>query len=263
MEVQVFSTAPSKFGDEDKVSDTLVVIPARISSTRLPGKVLADINGKSLIVRAFGCAVASKVGDVIVACDDSRIKEAVEAVGGIAVLTDPKLPSGTDRVFEAWQKFDTAKKYKCIINVQGDLPFLDAEFIQKAEEIVKESGYDMSTLATPIKDDSYTQLSIVKPVISFSDSQKGRALYFSRSAVPFGGPYFNHVGIYCFRAESLKKFVKFPQSSLEKIEKLEQLRALENGMTVGITVIDRDSPISIDTYEDLERARDYALRMGV
>ena len=244
------------------MSDTLVVIPARVSSTRLPGKVLADIEGKPLIVRAFECAVAAKVGDVLVACDDSRVKDAIEKVGGVAILTNPDLPSGTDRVFEAWQKFDTEKKYKYIINVQGDLPFLDAEFIQKAGEIVKESDYDMSTLATPIKDESYLQPSTVKPVISFSDSKKGRALYFSREAVPHKGPYYNHVGIYCFRAKSLEKFVSLPQSLLEKTEKLEQLRALENGMTIGITVIDKDSPISIDTYEDLEKARDYAKRIA-
>ena len=147
------------------MNDTLIVIPARVSSTRLPGKVLADIGGKPLIVRAFECAVVSKVGDVIVACDDSRVKNAIESAGGVAILTNPDLPSGTDRVFEAWQKFDTEKKYKYVINVQGDLPFLDAEFIQKAGEIVKESDYDMSTLATPIKDESFRLLSTVKPVL--------------------------------------------------------------------------------------------------
>ncbi len=245
------------------MSDTLVVIPARVSSTRLPEKVLADINGKSLIVRAFECAIASKVGDVIVACDDSRVKKAIESIGGIAVLTDSDLSSGTDRVFEAWQKFDTANKYKYIINVQGDLPFLDSEFIRKAGEVVRESDYDMSTLATQIKDDSYKQLSTVKPVIAFTDSKKGRALYFSRATVPYNGPYYNHVGVYCFRSESLRRFVNFPQSYLEKIERLEQLRALENGMTVGISVIDKASPISIDTYEDLEKARQYAKDLGI
>ncbi|MCR4623534.1 MAG: 3-deoxy-manno-octulosonate cytidylyltransferase [Alphaproteobacteria bacterium] len=238
--------------------DTLVVIPARISSTRLPGKVLADINGRPLIVRAYECAMLSQVGDVIVACDDSGVKNAIEGIGGTAVLTDPKLPSGTDRVFEAWQKFDSEKKYNYVINVQGDLPFVDAEFIEKAAEIVKGSSCDISTLATPIKDESYKCSSTVKPVISFMGSNSGEALYFSRSAVPYGGPYYNHVGIYCFRAESLIRFVNLPQSPLEKTEKLEQLRALENNMTIGITIIDKESPISIDTYEDLERARAYA-----
>ena len=249
--------------DYGDIMDTLIVVPARVSSTRLPGKVLADIDGKPLVVRVYECAVESKVGDVIVACDDQRVKEAVEGVGGTAVLTDPGLPSGTDRVFAAWQKFDNEKKYNYVINVQGDLPFVDVEFIQKAAEIVKESNCDISTLATPIKDESYRCPSTVKPVISFDDfeSKRGRALYFSRSAIPYGGPYYNHVGIYCFRAKSLAKFVSLPQSSLEKSEKLEQLRALENGMTVGITVVDKDSPISIDTYEDLEKARVYAQKV--
>ncbi len=238
--------------------NTLIVIPARVSSTRLPGKVLADIDGRPLIVRVYECAMASKVGEVIVACDDLRVKEAIECVGGTALLTDPDLPSGTDRVFEAWQEFDNEKKYDYIINVQGDLPFVDAEFIQKAAAVMKDSDYDISTLATPIKDKSYECLSVVKPVISFTDLENGKALYFSRSVIPYGGPYYKHVGIYCFRAESLVKFVKLPQSTLEKIEKLEQLRALENDMTIGITVIDKDSPISIDTYEDLENARIYA-----
>lgn len=243
--------------------DTLVVIPARISSTRLPGKVLADINGKPLIVWAYECVVSSQVGDVIVACDDPKVRDVIESVGGTAVLTDPELPSGTDRVFEAWQKFDSEKRYNYIINVQGDLPFVDAEFIEKAAEIVKGSSCDISTLATPIKDESYKCSSTVKPVISFTGSNSGKALYFSRSAVPYGGPYYNHVGIYCFRAESLTRFVNLQQSLLEKTEKLEQLRALENGMTIGITVIDKDSPISIDTYEDLERARAYAQRRAL
>lgn len=245
--------------------DTLIVIPARLGSSRLPGKVLADINGKSLIVRAYECAVASKVGDVIVACDNEKVKKSIEDVGGTAVITNPELPSGTDRVFEAWQKFDLAGRYRYIINVQGDLPFVDAEFIQKADEVVKESNCDLSTLATPIRDESYRLPSVVKPVIAFTDSkkEKGRALYFSRSMIPYNGPYYNHVGIYCFQAESLKKFVNLAPSELEKTEKLEQLRALENGMTIGITIVDKDSPISIDTYEDLDRAIKYAKERGI
>ncbi len=243
--------------------NTLIVIPARLGSTRLPGKVLADINGKSLIVRAYECAVASKVGDVVVACDDEKVKKSIEEIGGTAVITDPELPSGTDRVFAAWRMFDKTNKYQYIINVQGDLPFVDAEFIQKADEVVKESDCDLSTLATPIRDESYKLPSVVKPVIAFTEENKGRALYFSRSLVPYNGPYYNHVGIYCFQAESLIKFVSLPQSTLEKTEKLEQLRALENGMTIGITVVDKESPISIDTYEDLDRAIKYAKEKGI
>lgn len=237
--------------------DTLIAIPARVSSTRLPGKVLADINGKPLIVRAYECAKASNVGDVIVACDSDAVKEKIEEIGGTAILTNPELPSGTDRIYEAWRKYDPEKKYKYIINVQGDLPFLDSEFIRAAADMLKEFDYDMSTLATLITDDSYKLTNVVKPIIAFSSLNSGRALYFSRSPIPHNGTYYNHVGIYGFTSETLEKFVKLPQSSLEKVEKLEQLRALENGITIGIKVIDRPSPISIDTPEDLERARNY------
>jgi len=232
---------------------TLVVIPARVASTRLPGKMLADIGGKPLIVRTYESAVSANVGDVIVACDGEEIRDAIENAGGTAILTDPNLPSGTDRVFSAWQQYN--KNYEYIINVQGDLPFIAPEFIQEAEQIVRTDDYDMSTLATLIHDDAYKLESTVKPVIAFTTPKKGRALYFSRATVPFNGPYYHHVGIYCFKAAALEKFVKLPQSKLEKTEKLEQLRALENGMSIGITVIDKDTPISVDTAEDLERAR--------
>ena len=238
--------------------NTLIIIPARVASTRLPEKVLADINGKPLIVRAYESAVAANVGDVIVACDGEQVKKVIEAAGGTAIITDPDLPSGTDRVYAAWKQFDPDGKYKYIINVQGDLPFLDEVFIQEAARIVKENSYDISTLATLITDESYKFDSTVKPVIAFTSEKTGRALYFSRAIVPHNGPHYHHVGIYCFTAPALEKFVKLPQSQLEKTEKLEQLRALENGMSIGITVVDKPSPISIDTAEDLQKARDYA-----
>jgi len=238
--------------------DALIVIPARVASSRLPGKVLADINGKPLIVRAYERSVAANVGDVIVACDGEQVKTVINKAGGIAVVTDPNLPSGTDRVYAAWRQFDPDRKYKYIINVQGDLPFIDEAFIQEAARIVRENSYDISTLATLISDDSYKLDSTVKPVIAFTSKNSGRALYFSRAIVPHNGPYYHHVGIYCFTAEALEKFVNLPQSRLETTEKLEQLRALENGMTIGITVIDKPSPISIDTPEDLKKALSYA-----
>ena len=236
----------------------LIIIPARMSSTRLPKKVLADIEGKPMIVRTFEQAVASGVGDVIVACDDVQIKEQIELAGGKAILTPSELPSGTDRVYSAWTQFDPEEKYEYIINVQGDLPFIDVEFIREADRIVREQNYDISTLATLIVGDSYKLESTVKPVISFKTETSGQALYFSRAQVPFGGPYYHHVGIYCFKAKSLKKFVSLPQSPLEKKEKLEQLRALENNMTIGISVIDKPCPISVDTEYDLEKAREFA-----
>jgi len=244
--------------------DALIVIPARVASTRLPKKMLADIGGKPLIIRTLESVKASNAGDVIVACDGEEIADAVHKAGGVAVLTDPALPSGTDRVFAAYKAYDKNNKYKYIINVQGDMPFVDQKLVQEAVKIVRESSYDFSTLATPIRDNSYLLDSVVKPVIAYDSmenankfDQIGNAIYFSRSVVPFGGPYYHHVGIYCFRSEALEKFVSLPQSYLEKTEKLEQLRGIENGMAIGIKLIDIDSPISVDTPEDLERARAY------
>ncbi|MDR1334607.1 MAG: 3-deoxy-manno-octulosonate cytidylyltransferase [Holosporaceae bacterium] len=235
--------------------NTLIVIPARIASVRLPEKMLADIGGKPLIVRTWESAVSAGVGDVIVACDGAKIANEIEKAGGKAVLTDPELLSGTDRVFAAWNLYDPERKYDFIINLQGDLPFIAPVFIREADKIIRNTSYEMATLATPIKDDSYMHNSVVKPVISFTSENSGKALYFSRSAVPSGGPFLHHVGIYCFRANGLEKFVNLPMSPLEKSEKLEQLRAIENNIEIGITVVDADPPISIDTADDLALAR--------
>jgi 3-deoxy-manno-octulosonate cytidylyltransferase (CMP-KDO synthetase) len=219
--------------------------------------MLADIGGKPLIVRTLESATAAAVGDVIVACDGPEIADVVQNSGGKAVLTDPNLPSGTDRVFAAWAQYDPDEKYEFIINLQGDLPFISPELIRAADKVIKEGKYDISTVATPIKDDSYLIDSVVKPIIAFTSPENGKALYFSRAAIPFGGPYYHHVGIYGFRSAGLRKFVNLPQSPLEKREKLEQLRAVENGMTIGIAVVDQDPPISVDTADDLARAREY------
>jgi 3-deoxy-manno-octulosonate cytidylyltransferase (CMP-KDO synthetase) len=237
--------------------DTLIVIPARIASSRLPQKMLADIGGKPLIVRTFKKAVAANVGDVVVACDCEEIAIQIREIGGKTILTDPNLPSGTDRVFSAWKKFDLEGKYKFIINLQGDLPHIAPEFIRVAALSARNAEYDIFTLATPIADDSYLQDSVVKPVIVFTSKDSGKALYFSRMAIPLGGPFFHHVGIYCFRADKLQDFVNLPQGLLEKTERLEQLRALENNMTIGIQIIDADPPISVDTPDDLMLARRY------
>lgn len=237
------------------MKNTLIVIPARIGSTRLPNKVLEDINGKPLILRAYECAAAANIGKVIVACDDERIQQIISNAGGTAILTDSELPSGTDRVYSAWNKFDPNKNYEYVVNVQGDIPSLDPEFICETVKIFEKMNCDIATAGVPIKDDSYQLSSVVKPVISFDTDDCGRALYFSRNAIPYSGPYYFHVGLYGFRASSLEKFVSLPQSKLEKTEKLEQLRALENGMTIGIKILNKPAPISIDTYEDLKRAR--------
>ncbi|GHT96374.1 3-deoxy-manno-octulosonate cytidylyltransferase [Alphaproteobacteria bacterium] len=233
--------------------NVLVVVPARVASIRLPGKMLADIGGLPLIVRTYQSVVAANVGDVIVACDGEKIASAIRNAGGVAILTDPNLPSGSDRVYAAYKEYDPHNKYDFVINVQGDMPFVASEFIQKSYEVLLKSNCDISTIATPIKDDSYLRESVVKPVIVSGDIF-GKAIYFSRSPVPFGGLYYHHVGIYGFRSESLEKFVSLPQGILEKTEKLEQLRALENNMTIGIDVVDADPPISVDTPGDLSTA---------
>jgi 3-deoxy-manno-octulosonate cytidylyltransferase (CMP-KDO synthetase) len=238
---------------------TLIAIPARVASSRLSGKMLADIGGEPLIVRTYRSAVAARVGDVIVACDGEEIATAIRNAGGIAILTDPDLPSGTDRVFAALKQYDKNHQYDLVINVQGDMPFVASEFIQYSDNMLRRSSYDISTIATPIEDDSYRLESVAKSVIAFEKENSGKAIYFSRSAVPFGGPYYHHVGIYCFRYESLEKFVSLPPSPLEKTEKLEQLRALENNMTIGIDVLPQKPPISVDTPADLEAAREYFL----
>ncbi|GHU16148.1 3-deoxy-manno-octulosonate cytidylyltransferase [Alphaproteobacteria bacterium] len=240
----------------------LIVIPARGASTRLPGKMLADISGKPLIVRTYQSVVAANVGDVVVACDGDEIASVIRNAGGTAILTDPNLPSGSDRVYAACKEYDPNGKYKFVINVQGDMPFVAAEFIQKSHEVLLKSNCDISTIATPINDDSYLKESVVKPVIAFYEKNSGKALYFSRSPVPFGGPYYHHVGIYGFKTESLERFISLPQGILEQAEKLEQLRALENSMTIGIDVVDIDQPISVDTPADLEFARQWYLQQG-
>jgi 3-deoxy-manno-octulosonate cytidylyltransferase (CMP-KDO synthetase) len=217
--------------------------------------MLADIGGKPLIVRTLECALAAGVGDVIVACDGEEIADAVQKAGGTAVLTDPDLPSGTDRVFAARSKYDPTGKYKIIINLQGDQPLVAPEFVRAVVELVKKSDFDISTPIVAVKDDSHLRDAVVKSVVAFTSKNTGKALYFSRSAIPFGGPYFRHVGIYCFRAEGLRKFVSLPPSPLEISEKLEQLRAIENGMTIGVTLVDADPPVSVDVEEDLEQAR--------
>lgn len=243
--------------------NTLIVIPARIASTRLPKKMLADIAGMPLILHTVKSVLSSGYKDVIVACDGDEIANAVKASGIEAIVTDPSLTSGTDRIYAAYRKYDKDEKYDFIVNVQGDMPFVSPDFIKHTVEILKTHKYDMSTVATLIKDNSYLNENVVKPVVSTIDTISNnntvfcKSIYFSRSPIPYGGPYYHHVGIYGFTKQTLKKFVSLPQSPLEKKEHLEQLRALENGMTIGIALLEADSPISVDTAEDLEKARKY------
>jgi 3-deoxy-manno-octulosonate cytidylyltransferase (CMP-KDO synthetase) len=235
----------------------IVVIPARMASARLPGKPLAEIAGVPMIVRVWRQAVAAGLGPVIVAAAEREIAAAVEEAGGQAVMTAPDLASGTDRVHAAVEAVDEARAHDVVINLQGDLPALDPAHIRTVAAPLAPTGADIATLAAEIDDPAdFDNPNVVKPVVVWDvTGRRGRALYFSRARVPHGdGPLFHHVGIYAFRREALARFVALEPSPLETREKLEQLRALEAGMTIAVARVD-SVPFSVDTEADLEKAR--------
>jgi 3-deoxy-manno-octulosonate cytidylyltransferase (CMP-KDO synthetase) len=235
----------------------IVLIPARLASTRLPNKPLADIAGLSMIERVWRQAVAAGVGPVVVAVAEREIADVITKAGGKAILTNANLPSGTDRINEALKRFDPDGVHDVVVNLQGDLPALDPAYIRSAIDVLGPTGADIGTLAAEIDDPAdYDNPSVVKPVVVWDvTGARGRALYFTRARAPAGeGPLFHHVGIYAFRREALARFVALPPSPLEKREKLEQLRALEAGMTIAVARVD-EVPLSVDTPADLEKAR--------
>ncbi|MBN8195556.1 MULTISPECIES: 3-deoxy-manno-octulosonate cytidylyltransferase [Thalassospira] len=234
----------------------VVVIPARMASTRLPNKPLADICGEPMIVQVWRRANEAAIGPVLVACAEQEIADAVEAAGGIAVLTDPDLPSGSDRVHQALQTFDPDGKYDAVVNVQGDLPTIDAADIRAVFEPLNDPAVDIATLAAEItRIEERTNPNVVKAVAAFGKGRVARALYFTRATAPYGdGPLYHHIGLYTYRRAALDRFVALPPAELESREKLEQLRALENGMVIAVALVD-GVPLGVDTPEDLERAR--------
>ena len=236
----------------------IIVIPARLASTRLPNKPIADIHGSPMIVHVWRRAIEANIGPVIVACADSEIIDVIKGAGGDAIYTDPSHASGSDRAFEALQLVDPNKNYNCVVNIQGDLPTIEADSISASLDPLKDSKFDIGTLAAPIKDDvELEDPNVVKAVLSFKrGKQIAKALYFSRAKVPSGSTtFYHHIGIYTFKRRALEKFVKLPPSKLETIEKLEQLRAIENGMCIGVQLVDT-VPLGVDTLYDLERARE-------
>jgi 3-deoxy-manno-octulosonate cytidylyltransferase (CMP-KDO synthetase) len=235
----------------------IVVIPARMASTRLPGKPLADIAGQPMIVRAWRGAVRADVGPVLVAAAEKEIAKVIAEAGGKVVLTDPALPSGSDRVYAAVQQTDPDESYDAVINMQGDIPSFEPAILHDVMDVLSELGTDMATLANEIKDENDADNpNVVKVVAAWrSGSNQGQALYFTRARVPYGeGPFFSHIGIYAYTRPALAHFVELPPSALEKREKLEQLRALEAGMTMAVARVDK-VPLSVDTPEDLRKAR--------
>jgi 3-deoxy-manno-octulosonate cytidylyltransferase (CMP-KDO synthetase) len=235
----------------------IVVIPARMASTRLPGKPLADIAGKPMIVHMLERGRAAGIGPVAVACGDPEIVAAVRAAGGRAVLTDANQPSGSDRVHAALAELDPQGVHDVVVNLQGDFPTLDPDGLRLVITPLVDSAVDIGTLVVPINDEiEATTVSFVKTACAFGPGQTiAPALYFSRQAIPWGlGPRWHHVGIYAYRRSVLDRYVALPPSPLEQRENLEQLRALENGMRIACVRMEH-GPFGVDTSEDLERAR--------
>ncbi len=235
----------------------IVVIPARMSATRLPGKPLADIGGQPMILRVWRQALAAGVGPVAVAAGDPEIVEAVTAAGGLAVLTDPALPSGSDRILAALAELDPGRRHDAVINLQGDMPFVEPEILSAcASLLVAEAACDIATVVAPeasIGDRANPD--VVKAVLALAPGARaGRALYFTRSTLYGEAPVLRHIGIYGYRRAALERFNAAPPSPLERREKLEQLRALELGLSIWASIVDK-APISVDTPADLEAAR--------
>jgi 3-deoxy-manno-octulosonate cytidylyltransferase (CMP-KDO synthetase) len=243
----------------------IVVIPARMASTRLPGKPLADINGKPMILHMLDRGREAGIGPVAVASGDPEIAEVVRAAGGQAVLTDPALPSGSDRVHAALAELDPDRRYDVVVNLQGDFPTLDPDGLRLVITPLTDPTVDIGTLVVPIRDEVEAATeSFVKAACAFRPGETvAPALYFSRLPIPWGsGPRWHHVGIYAYRRAALDRFVALPPSSLERRESLEQLRALEDGMRIACARMEH-GPFGVDTPEDLERARAWLGRAWV
>ena len=236
--------------------DVLILIPARMAATRLPNKPLLDIAGQPMIVHVLRRAEASGVGAVVVATDAPEIAGVVEKAGGRAVMTRADHPSGSDRIFEALGKADPQGRARIIVNVQGDLPTLEPADLKASLLPLKDSAVDIATLAAEIaKPEERTNPNVVKVVGSPVAPDRLRALYFTRATAPWGdGPLFHHIGLYAYRRDALAKFVALPPSPLEKREKLEQLRALEAGMRIDVSIV-KSVPLGVDTTHDLDAAR--------
>jgi len=236
--------------------DVLILIPARMASTRLPGKPLADIGGLPMIVQVLRRADESKAGPVVVATDDETVAAAVDKAGGRAIMTRADHASGSDRIFEALELVDPGRKARVVVNVQGDLPTLAPGDIAAALMPLHDPAVDIATLAAEItKPEERTNPNVVKVVGTPVAPRRLRALYFTRATAPSGdGPLYHHIGLYAYRRAALERFVKLKPSPLEQRERLEQLRALEAGMRIDVAIVD-SVPLGVETPQDLEAAR--------
>jgi 3-deoxy-manno-octulosonate cytidylyltransferase (CMP-KDO synthetase) len=235
---------------------TLVLIPSRMGATRLPGKPLKDIGGVPMIVHVLRRAEAAQIGRVAVATDTPEIASVVTAHGGVAVMTSPDHPSGSDRIYEAMKTLDPDGRCEIVVNLQGDFPTITPDTIRAVLPPLDDPAVDISTLASEIHtEEEDLAPSVVKAVGTMIGQGRMRALYFTRATAPTGdGPRYHHIGLYAYRRAALQRFVELPPSPLEKQEKLEQLRALEAGMRIDVTIVDT-VPRGVDTPADLETAR--------
>ena len=238
------------------MADVLILIPARMAATRLPGKPLADICGVPMIVHVLRRAQAAAIGQVVVATDSAEVAAIVDKAGGRAVLTRTDHVSGSDRIFEALGKVDSQRRAEIVVNLQGDLPTLAPAAIAAALTPLADPAVDIATLAAEIKlAEERDNPNVVKVVGTPVAPARLRALYFTRATAPAGdGPLYHHIGLYAFRRAALERFVKLPPSVLERREKLEQLRALEAGMRIDVAIVE-EVPLGVDTPEDLAKAR--------
>ena len=238
-----------------KDNKKIIIIPARLAANRLPGKPLAEIGGKPMIQLVWERAIAADIAPVYVATDNRDIANVITSAGGKAVITRTDHPSGSDRIFEAIETIDPDKNISQILNLQGDLPDLSPDIPKLLEVILDQGDTDLATLVTPASLDEASRTQVVKAVVSWQNDTLGKAIYFSRAAVPTGTKtLWHHIGVYGWRRDALARFVSQPPSTLELAEKLEQLRALELGMTITVGKI-AAAPGGIDTAEDLEAAR--------
>lgn len=238
--------------------DTLIIIPCRMASTRLPGKPLAEIDGLAMICQVLARAREADIGTPWVATDSEEVMAVVKEFGGKCVMTRADHPSGSDRIWEAVEKIDPQKQAKYIINLQGDLPSIDPSLITACLNPLLEGSASIATLGVEITQaDEKTDPNVVKIIGTKTGSNRLRALYFTRATAPWGeGPLYHHIGIYAYRREALGQFVNLPPSPLEQREKLEQLRAIEAGMEIEVAIVN-STPIGVDTPKDLDAARQW------
>jgi len=242
----------------------IIVIPSRLAARRFDRKPLALINGKPMILRVWEQAMKTNIGPVIVACCSKEVKATIESAGGIAILTDPNLPSGTDRIYQALEEYDPEKKYTSVVNLQGDLPTIDPDDIKKTlKALTSQKEMDIATLACPIySEEERHNPNIVKVVIGNLEKDMGQAFYFTREPVFSGNnKLFHHIGIYAFLRPILEEFVKSPPSPLEQQESLEQLRALESGCKFGVHLTNSHI-FGIDDPQDIQKAEDFLKKIN-